>query len=252
MGSQHSSHFPSWFLTITPIFLGKSLALLELRIFGSLPNTLITLLQALGTWIHHSQCFSPSQVLLPSLRLLQYSQYGPTRAPHAQSLDVLYCKFLYLNPCVFKIDFHPHTPLIVVRMSAAPRTIPFLHSSSQTSRSYALFSSLVVPTTLFGQHHEGHKSIDLFSFYHSPFSLYFSIQHYGPSFKPFLTIAQVTGLVILLYLLPRKTPVWDKSNSYFLLCLGWWRMSGKIIWASMLTLNFFWPSIPSGNHSTFL
>lgn len=58
VGSQHSSHFPSWSLTITPILLGKSLAFLELRIFGSQPNILITLPQAPGTWKHHSQCFS--------------------------------------------------------------------------------------------------------------------------------------------------------------------------------------------------
>lgn len=76
VGSQHSSHFPSWSLTITPILLGKSLALLELRIFGSLPNRLISPPQAPGTWIHHSQCFSLFQVLPPSLRLLQYSHYA--------------------------------------------------------------------------------------------------------------------------------------------------------------------------------
>lgn len=34
--------------------LETSLAHLELRIFGSLPNILITLPQALGTWIYHS------------------------------------------------------------------------------------------------------------------------------------------------------------------------------------------------------
>ena len=40
--------------TIILILSGNSLAHLELRTFGSLPNILITLPQVLGTWIHHS------------------------------------------------------------------------------------------------------------------------------------------------------------------------------------------------------
>lgn len=40
--------------TIIPILSGNSLAHLELRTFGSLPSILITVPQALGTWIHHS------------------------------------------------------------------------------------------------------------------------------------------------------------------------------------------------------
>ena len=82
-------------------------------------HTLVVI--SLGTWWSHSYCFLLLHVLPQRFFSLIFSLY-PTQCPKCSIPYVSRCKTLHN----FKINCHPHMPVVVARTSSTPRTILFL------------------------------------------------------------------------------------------------------------------------------
>lgn len=161
VGSQHSSDSPRWFLTITLILFGNSLAHLELRVSGTLPNILMTSPLVLSTWIHYSQCFRSCHHLLG-----YFGIHGPCSTLRAQALSTSSsaksCSEIpvSLKPTSVQMP-HGYSQNLISTQSNSTSVLLISHILLIC---YFQLYNLVIPTLLFYWHHQGHTYIDLFFF----------------------------------------------------------------------------------------